>query len=219
MERSMKRLIVYGILLLSTVWMPVSAHIFAFSNHTNEELKIRIQFNGVLEPWYDMTLPSKEYKEFRFVAGEGPLDMSRKFGFCLQYIQVATPRITKKTVIDDDGNKTTVYAPLLDAEGKKQLFNPWRNVVVTWVKSEAYEKIVNAGKQFAQGLADIAAAAASVALGGVPMPEFKVGDMAGAIGTWAAYSFCATRHFDIIEDGDTSSMTEKSYKFLAEARG
>jgi hypothetical protein len=218
MESGMKQAL-FGIFFLNALWVSSAiAHIFAFSNHTHNVVKIRIQFSGVLEPWYERTIPAKKYEEFRFVAGEGPLDISRKFGFCLQYIQVATPQIIKKQKVDDDGNKRTVYEPLLDASGE-QIFNPWRNVVVTWVKGEAYEAIVSAGKAFADGASELASDIASVALGGVPMPKFKLGDIAGAIGTWAAYSFCATRHFDIIEDADSSSRTEKSYKFLVEARG
>jgi hypothetical protein len=178
-------------------------------------MKVRVKLLGINEPWEERTIPPKKMVSFFWTAA-GHYEQSIniwKAGFCLQSVQVATARIVKKRIIDEDGNIEVVYEPLLDASGAQE-YNPWRDVVFTWVKNEAYDAIVAAGKSFADGLADIAAKAASVALGGVPMPEFKVSGIAEAIGIWVAYGQCFDRHFDIVPDADLSSKTEKSYKFL-----
>jgi hypothetical protein len=73
------------------------AHIFIVKNHTNKKVPIRIQLEGAWEPFYDAEVPAMDANstpgthEFRFVAFEGgiaDLDKSRKFGFCLERIQM-----------------------------------------------------------------------------------------------------------------------------------
>jgi hypothetical protein len=198
---------------------PAAAHIYEFSNHTHYDIKIRIQLSGVKEPWYYHDIPAKGYREFRFVAGEGVWDDMRKVGFCLQNIQIATPRIKKVIDIDDDGNQVVKYEPVLDSSGKPA-FNPWRNVVVTWVENEAYNSILKAADAFADGATELAVSIVRAMVPGAQMlPSFKVSGITGAVGTWIKYSFCAGRHFDIGIDADSTSETEKNFLFFTEARG
>lgn len=215
----MKRFIAYGIFMVSIAWVaPVAAYIFSFSNHTYYDIKIGVQLTGINEEFEWENVPAKTTKNF-FWTALGHSQSSRniwKAGFCLQNVRIMTPRFIKEKVVDDEGNSKIIARPELDSSGK-QMWNPERNVVVTFIQNEAYNAILAAGNSFADGLTDLAATTASIATG-VPMPQFKVSGMTSAIGEWIKYSWCKDRHFDIIEDADLSSPTEKSFKFITEAR-
>lgn len=226
----MKCMSIVGILLISAS-SPMLAYIFSFSNHTNYPLRIYVQLSGINEPWEMREIPSKKRIEYDWTAAGHYLPSLNiwKAGFCLKEMRVETPQLVKTTKIDDDGNAIVTYVqdierdnsgkPILGKDGKPQVaWNPQRNVVITWVKDEAYDAIVNSAKLFADGLSALASQAASIALGGVPMPEFKLSPIGDLIGTALKYSFCTDRHIDIVEDAEFSTLTEKSFKFLIPGR-
>jgi|GEM_PF-3409949 len=212
--------------------MLVQAHIFDFSNHTNYPLMIGVKLSLVNEEFKWMEIQPGQQGEFLWVAlGHLREQEARAAGFdpwkaglCLQEIQVRVPKLGPKITFDEDGNKIIHYEPMtkiIEKEGKKVSVIDYKaplNVVITWVKNEAYNAIVQAGKLFADGFADLAAKTAGAVLG-VPMPEFKLSPIADAIGTWSKYSFCRDRHIDIVEDDEFSTETYKSFKYLIEARG
>jgi hypothetical protein len=148
----------------------ISAHIFSYSNHTNDPLKLRIQLHGVLEPWYEKIIPPKTEGEratveFRFVAGEGPLDISRKFGFCLQEIHFAMPLKKKIKMIAPDGEDLGLVEQLVkDAKGNIQ-FGPWTNVVTEYVQNEGANAMLRASESFVDGLQNLATDIAKTAIG------------------------------------------------------
>lgn len=223
--------------LIGLMQASLQAHIFDFSNHTNYPLRVGVKLSLINEEFKWMEIQPREQGEFLWVAAGHPREKEAtdkgfsiwKAGICLQEIQVQTPRFAPKQTIDDDGNIVTTYEPMIKTPAKTKdnkilkpaeiLYNAPLNVVITWVKNEAYNAIVEAGKLFADGFADLAAKTASVALGGVSMPQFKLSPIAEAIGTWSKYSFCRDRHIDIIEDEEFSTNTYKSFKFLIESRG
>lgn len=233
----MKRLLLIFALIMACSVQVAQAYIFSFSNHTDYPLKIGVQLLGINEPFEWIDIPprqkgSEATKEFAWTAfGHSKPSLNGwKAGFALDQIRVREPLFTKVTTIDEDGNKIETYEmdyvkdssgkPKLDENGKKQIqFGPIRNVVVTWVKSEAYDAIIKASALFADGLSDMASKVASAALGGVPMPEFKLSPIADAIGTMAKYSWFRDRHVDIVEDAEFSTPKSKSFKYLVEGRG
>src|SRR5580700_930560 len=64
------------------------AYVFSFSNHTNQDVNIKIQLAGFFEREYEQHIPAKKSYDFRFVLG-GDED-NRKFGFCLNTIKIST---------------------------------------------------------------------------------------------------------------------------------
>lgn len=226
----MKYISMAGILLITSVSLPISAYIFSFSNHTKYPVRIYVQLVGINEPWEMQEAPPKKKINF-FWTALGHEQSSRniwKAGFCLGKIHVETPMLTEVRTIDEDGNTIITYeqdyerdssGKFIFKDGQKIMkWNPESDVVITWVKDEAYDAVLKASKLFADGLADAASKAASIALGGAPMPEFKLSPLADLIGTALKYSFCTDRHIDIVEDADFSTPTEKSFKFLVSGR-
>lgn len=84
---------IVALIAIATSFVSVHPHIFTFKNHTDEAVQVGIRLWGIDEKFYNATVPAQksgnvaEYA-FRFVAGEGPYDMARKFGFCLETIQL-----------------------------------------------------------------------------------------------------------------------------------
>ncbi len=154
-----------GALIMLNASQQLFSHIFSFSNHTNDPLKVRIQLKGVDEGWYEQLIPSKEnqgaYHEFRFVAFEEPGDMARKFGLCLDHIQVALPIKKRISVVSKDGEDMGMLEEYIkDAQGNIQ-FGPWSNVIVKPVQNEGANAILKAAEGFADSLQDLAKDAAS----------------------------------------------------------
>ena len=181
-----------------------------------------MQLNGIDEPWETIELTprgtSNHQGEFRWTALGTPGTLNGwKVGFCLQNMRMQTPYLVRKETVDDQGDVKVMYVQDRDSSGKPK-WNPDRNVIPFSVKNEAYNAILDAGNKFADGAVEAAAAVASVATG-VPVPAFKVSGMTSAVGEWVKHSWCASRHFDIIEDADYSTPSEKSFVFLVEARG
>ncbi len=140
----------------------VSAYIYSFSNHTNDPLKVRVQLNGVNEPWEEVYIPAKEMRDFPWTA----LGHSRpslniwKAGFCLQNIQVAIPLKRKMKAMTSDGIELdNLEESIKDAQGQIQ-FGPWASVTVKFVKSEGAQAILNAADKFADSLGSLAKEAA-----------------------------------------------------------
>lgn len=188
----------------------LEAHLFSFSNHTNEDARIRIHLTAdVGGKWYEATIRSKKeghdqaMHTFKFGADQGyRMDEAEwwKGGFCLGDIQISTPLMEKKQTVDDDGNIKFTYERVKDSFGKP-LWNPWRNLEVLHLKSESYAELVNAGAMLADGLSELAADAATAATG-VPVPAFKVGNIVKAAGTLSAYGTCKNVHYDLIPTAD-----------------
>lgn len=212
----MKRLM--SLLCISaSIAFPLKAHLFEFSNHTNEECRIRIHLIAdVSGKWYEATIKSKKdghdkaMHTFKFGADQGYRWVEaewHKGGFCLGDIQISTPLMEKKQTVDDDGNTKTVYErrytlgndgkPMLD----KPMWNPWRNLEVLHLKSESYVEMLNAGAMLADGLIEAAADVATAATG-VPVPAFKVGNIVKAAGSLHAYGTCKNVHYDLIPTAD-----------------
>lgn len=218
----MKRLLLIFALLGACSAHIAQAYIYSFSNHTDYPLKIKLQLAGVDEPWETREIGPRgsatHHIKYEWTSLFTPGTLNGwKVGFCLQNMRVETPYLVKQETIDDDGNKKTTYAQGRDNSGKPK-WNPERNVIPFAVKNEAYNAILDAGSKFADGAVEAAAAAASVATG-VPVPAFKVSGMTDAVGTWVKHSWCASRHFDIIEDAEESKPHDLSVVFLVEARG
>ncbi len=218
----MKRLLIVFVAFIGFSAQVAQAYIYSFSNHTDYPLRIKVQLHGASEPWEEIELTPRgtknHYGEFKWAAVGTPGTMNGwKVGFCLQNLHMQTPYLVPQNKIDDDGNVKVTYVQGIDTSGNRK-WNPERNVIPVPVNNEAYNAIISAGNAFADGAVEIAAAVAS-GVTGVPVPAFKVSGMTNAIGDWSKYSWCHDRHFDIIEDGDYSTKTDKSFVFLVEARG
>lgn len=207
--------------LIATVMcltVSLQAYIYDFSNHSHHPVKLRLHLYGDFDEWYERVIPPKQNRAWRWtLLFDDESYERRKSPLCLENnIEIATPVMTKKTTIDEDGNEKVTYVQDNNRNGKPK-WNPWRSVIITWIKDEMYEAIVRAGDNFADGAVEAATAIATAATG-VPIKSFKVSGMTNAISTWNKYSLCTKRHFDIIEDADYSSKTEKSFVVMAVAR-
>lgn len=218
----MKRSLLSFFVILACSTQLVQAYIYSFSNHTNYTIRVKLQLAGIDEPWETRELGPRgsdtHQVEFRWTALGTPGTINGwKVGFCLQNMRLQTPYLIKQETVDDEGYVKTTYVQARDSSGKLK-WNPDRNVIPFSVENASYNAILDAGNKFADGAVEAAAAIATVA-SGVPIPAFKVSGMTSAVGTWVKHSWCASRHFDIIEDADYSTPSEKSFVFLVEARG
>jgi len=203
-------------------------HIYTYSNHTAQDIQVRMQLGGFGEPWYivgakpyetkendNNFIPADTTYELRFVAGEGPLDYSRKFGFCLARQQYR---------VQDENGK----------------WGAWYAVAVRFVETEQFNKLVKASSLFAEGTKTAIAQAAQIAgsmlqtttpttgkeeidealssatataeptsaVGkalektGEGLENVPLGKIVKQIGKMIGYSMCRERHFDIIEGTD-----------------
>ncbi|HRN78430.1 MAG TPA: hypothetical protein PLU71_04270 [Candidatus Dependentiae bacterium] len=216
-------------LALLSIGNTAFGHIYSFTNHTKKRVHVRVKLGGIGEPWYYVGknpfqtkentknfIPAGESYELRFVLGEGPGDYSRKFGFCLAFIQ---------------------YSP----NGQT-----WSNVEPTFVESKTSNDLLSAATAFTKGATETAAAvlqnipevkksskdladeAARELIEGKKSAEetkksFHVSQLKGvaelpldkivsSIGTMIQKSMCRERHFDIIPNMVLEATTQETEK-------
>jgi len=202
----------YLLLLGACITASLQAHVFEFSNHTNEEVKIKIWLD--LDPswkWYEAVIApktaghTKSQYNFKFGLDQGYYPDEAEFWkgtYCMREVQIQTPLMEKKEIIDDDGNTKATWVRAVSKKGKIPLWNPWRNLEILRIKDEGYTQMVNAGAMLADGLAEAAAVAATAATG-TPIPAFKMsGIVKGAAGLYAYGNCKLTTHFDLIPTAD-----------------
>jgi hypothetical protein len=215
----MKRLGLGLLLIAACTALPISAYWFEFSNHTNEELKVILRL-AADDMDYEAILGPKSagHKYAMHTFKFGPKDHKIgeaewwKGGFCLYDVKIQTPSMISKEIVDDDGNKKVVWEraiekdnsgkPILDRQGNTiPMWNPTRALELFHIKDEAYDAMIGAASQLADGVSEAAALAATTATG-TPIPSLKVGGIVKSIGELAAYGQCKDMHFDLIPTND-----------------
>jgi hypothetical protein len=215
----MKGLIYSFLFAAACTALPISAWWFEFSNHTNEELKVIIRLSLDDMDYEAILGPKTEGHEhamhvFKF----GPKDNNVsdpkwwKGGYCLYEVKIQTPLMLPKNTIDENGNNKVVWEraikkdksgkPILDRQGNPiPMWNPTRALELFYIKDEAYDAMIGAAGQLADGVSEAAALAATAATG-VPIPSLKIGGIVKSIGELAAYGQCKDMHFDLIPTND-----------------
>lgn len=197
------------------------AHIYSFSNHTENNIKIRMQLGGIGEPWYylgpdpyktnpdfaeqeaeaeiyDNTLPSRETYEFRFeILGKKKFEKMIKAGY------------DKALLLDYERKFGFCLARLQykvqDAVGN---WKAWRAITPKFIESELYNALLSASSELAEGIVSTAAATAKEAGGpkgkvaGGVAEKVPVSSIVKSAGELIGYSLCRERHLDIILTGD-----------------
>lgn len=214
--------------MITCISISVQAYLtIEFSNHTHEELKIRIHLaSDPMSKWYEAVIQPKQEGHVKamhtFAYGPDAQPDIRhaehwKGWFCLHEVQIQTPLMEKKESIDDDGNIKVTYVRKYerDSNGKPMLntpmWNPWRNLQTVAIPDDSYNQMVAAGSMLADGLVEAAATVATAA-SGVPIPSFKVSGIVGGIGKLYAYGKCKElMHFDLVPTTDTKLPSEIFY--------
>jgi hypothetical protein len=197
----------------------VQAYRYSFTNHTNKEIGVAMQFYGLGEPRYFRWIPAHQAREFApnqpipsQTGAELPVE-GRKIGFILRDLWFTeNPPASAK----------------VNREAAKLL--PWRAITITWIPSSSYEKALDlaeavghttegagklaleAGAAYASGGASVAAEAAGSAAAkatgtadalqsaGSNISGLGLANLLKNVGRVASESMMRDRHIDIVED-------------------
>jgi len=156
METTMKLGIItaIGVMLIFGCVQKISAHIYEFSNHTEEPIMIRVKLD--IDPkWYEVIIEPHKGYEFLWVAAGHPREKEGRdiweAGLCLQEINIAVPLKNKVRMLSPEGEYIGTTEEIKREHGKV-VFGAWKNVSVEWIEDEGVNAMLSAAESFASNL-------------------------------------------------------------------